>query len=183
MKKDKLTQLWNSQTYDSSIENPALIIKRAKKQRNNQYISIAVMSVTVIILFIYSFYYVGNNWNNFTLGMVLMISSLSFRIILEFISLYRKENQLINLDNRLFKKYLKKHYKVRLRVNYIITPICFAIYILGFTMLLPYFKQMFSHNFYVYILISGMVSLVAIAAIVIKNTVKEHHFLTRLNRT
>ena len=182
MKNDKLSQIWNSQTYDSFIENPDHIIKKAKKQRNRQFISIAVMSITVLILVIYATYYVSNNWNNFTLGIVLMISSLAFRIILEFISLYRKESQLVSLDNRTFKKYLKRYYKMRLKVNYIITPICFTIYIFGFIMLLPYFKQMFSKGFYTYILISGFVSLLVIAAIIINTIRKEHIFLNLLNR-
>jgi heme exporter protein D/uncharacterized protein YeeX (DUF496 family) len=182
MKNDHLSQIWNSQDYESFIESPDHIIEKAKKQRNRQFISIAVMSVTVLILLIYAAYYVGNNWNSFTLGMVLMISSLSFRIILEFVSLYRKENQLISLDNRSFKKYLKKHYKVRLKINYIITPLCFGIYVFGFTMLLPYFKQLFSKGFYTYIIVSGIVSLLAIAVIIIKTILKEHRFLNQLNR-
>ncbi|MCW3789139.1 hypothetical protein [Plebeiibacterium sediminum] len=181
MKNDQLSQIWNSQQYNSNIEGPDQIIKKAKKQRNSQFISIAVMSVTVIILLIYAGYFIGNNWNSFTLGMILMISSLAFRIILEFISLYRKESQLISLDNRSYRKYLKKYYKIRLKVNYIITPICFAIYIIGFTLLLPYFKQMFSNGFYTYIIISGIVSFIVIAVIIIKSILKEHHFLTQLN--
>ncbi len=182
MKNDQLSQIWNSQKYDSIIERPDQIIKKAKKQRNSQFISIAVMSITVIILLIYAGYYISNNWNNFTLGIVLMISSLAFRIILEFVSLYRKESQLVSLDNRSYRKYLKSYYKIRLKVNYIITPICFAIYIIGFTMLLPYFKQMFSKGFYTYIIISGIVSFIVIAVIIIKSVIKEQNFLSQLNR-
>ena len=182
MKNDKLSQIWNSQTFDSLIEHPDYIIKKAKSQRNGRFISIAVMSTTLLVLLIYAAFYVGNNWNSFTLGIVLMISSLAFRIILGFISLYRKESQLISLDNQAFKKYLKRYYKIRLKINYIITPICFITYILGFIMLLPYFKQMFSKGFYTYILISGFISLLAIAVIIINTIRKEHIFLNLLDR-
>ena len=181
MKNDILSQIWNSQKSDSIITSSDQIIKKANKQRNGQYISIAVMSVTALILLAYAVYYVGNNWNTFTLGMVLMISSLTFRIVLEFISLYRKENQLVSLDNRSFKKYLKKYYQIRLKVNYIITPVCFAIYTFGFTLLLPYFKEMFSRGFFLYIVISGIVSLIVIAAIIANTIRKEHGFLNSLN--
>lgn len=181
MKNDILYQIWNSQKNDSIIASPNEIIKKANKQRKSQFISIAVMSVTVLILLTYAIYYVGNNWNTFTLGMALLISSLTFRIALEFVSLYRKENQLISLDNRSFKKYLKKHYQIRLKVNYIITPVCFAIYTFGFTLLLPSFKQMFSRGFYLYIVISGVVSLIVIAAIIVNTIRKEHGFLNSLN--
>ncbi|AUP79464.1 hypothetical protein [Flavivirga eckloniae] len=182
MKNDKLTQTWNRQKNVPPLANPDHIIKKAKKQRSKQFIAIAAMSITVLTLLIYSIYYSSNQWNNFTLGLVLMISSLTFRIILEFVSLYRKESQVISLDNLSFKKYLKRHYKIRSKVNYIITPICFAIYIFGFTRLLPYFEQELSKGFYTYILISGIVSLFVIAIIIVNSILKESHFLNQLNR-
>lgn len=181
MENDKLTQLWNQNKDNSTIADPETIIKKAKKQRYGQFIAIAVMSLTVLILLIYSLYSINNQWNNFALGLVLMISSLTFRIILEFVSLYQKENHLITLDNVSFKKYLKRHYKLRLIVNYIITPICFIIYIIGFTKLLPYFKKEFSEGFYTYILISGIVSLFVLAVIIVNNILKESDFLKQLN--
>lgn len=181
MENDKLTQLWNQNKDNSTIANPETIIKKAKKQRNGQFIAIAVMSLTVLILLTYSIYNINNQWNDFALGLVLMISSLSFRIILEFVSLYQKESQLISLDSISFIKYLKRHYKIRLAVNYIITPICFTIYIIGFTKLLPYFKQEFSEGFYTYILISGIVSLFVLAVIIVKDILKENNFLKKLN--
>ena len=177
MKNDQLTQLWNSQKNDVPYESPELIIRKAKKQRNNQYISIVVMSTTVLILVLYAGYYAFHRWNNITLGLVLMISSLMFRIVLEFISLYQKESQLISLDSTAFQAYLKKHYTLRLKINYIITPICFATYVFGFTKLLPYFKQEFSEGFYTYILISGFVSFLVLAIIIINSILKESRFL------
>ncbi len=182
MENDKLTQLWNQNKDNSTIADPETIIKKAKKRRYGQFIAIAVMSLTVLILLIYSIYYINNQWNDFALGLLLMISSLTFRIILEFVSLYQKENQLISLDSISFKKYLKKHYKLRLKVNYIITPMCFAIYVFGFTKLLPYFKQAFSEGFYTYILISGIVSLCVLPLIIVKNILKENDFLKKLNK-
>lgn len=179
MENDKLTQLWN-QNDNSTLTAPEAIIKKAKKQRYGQFIAITAMSLTVLILLIYSIYSINNRWNNFALGLVLMISSLTFRIILEFVSLYQKESQLISLDNISFKKYLKRHYKLRLAVNYLITPICYIIYIIGFTKLLPYFKKEFSEGFYTYILISGIVTLLVLAIIIVKNTLMESNFLKQL---
>ena len=182
MENDKLTQTWNWQKNMPPIANPTDIIKKAKKQRYTQFIAIVVMSLTVLILLGYAVYHINNPWNNFTLGLVLMISSLTFRIVLEFVSLYQRENQLISLDNKSFKKYLKRHHKIRLVVNYIITPICFILYTYGFTKLLPYFKQWFSKGFYTYILISGAVSLFVIAIIIVNTIRKESSFLKQLNK-
>ena len=182
MKNDKLDQIWNTQDHDISIETPNDIIKKAKSQRRGQYITITVLVVTVLIVAIFTMYFANNQWNNFTFGLTLMISSLVFRIILEFISLYRKESQLISLDNKSFRAYLKKHYRLRLRINYFITPICFAIYVIGFIMLLPYFKEELSKGFYTYILISGSISLLVLMGIIMKSIKKEHRFLQQLDK-
>lgn len=177
MENDKLNQLWNSQDHDLSSESPNDIIKKAKNQRGKQYITILILIITVVIVVLFAVYYSNNQWNNFTLGLTMMISSLVFRIFLEFISLYRKESQLISLDNKSFKAYLKKHYQLRLRINYIITPICFLVYVIGFIKLLPYFKEELSKGFYNYILISGTISLLVIIAIIINSIRKESRFL------
>ena len=183
MKNDKLSQIWNSQKNDLILDNPEDIIKKAQKQRNGQFITIAVLSITAIILIAYAITYVGSsNWNNFTLGLMLMISSLTFRLILEYITIYRKKSQLILLDNQLFEKYLKKYYRMRLKINYMITPISFLIYVFGFTKLLPYFKNAFSEGFYTYIVISGIASLFVLLAIIVNSTLKEQNFLKQLNR-
>ena len=174
MENDKLTQLWNSQQENSNNNTPENIIKLAKKQRNNQFISIGILSVTVAILIAYTIYCSVYKWNNFTFGLLLMISSLVFRIMLEFISLQKKEQQLISLDSISFQKYLTKHILLRKKINYIITPICFFIYTFGFTLLLPYFKQEFSKGFYTYLLISGFLSIFIIAVIVFFSIKKEH---------
>lgn len=181
MENDKLSQIWDSQTNSITLDKPKTIISKAQKQRNGQFITIAVLSITVLILIAFTIAYAGNRWNNFTLGLMLMISSLIFRIILEYITIYRKKSQLVSLDNRSFQKYLVKYYRMRLRINYIITPLCFGIYIVGFTKLLPYFKSTFSDGFYTYIIISGITSLIVIAGIIINTIWKEQVFLKQLS--
>ncbi|WP_027127352.1 hypothetical protein [Gelidibacter mesophilus] len=182
MENDNLNKLWEMQANDSSNFNPKEIITKAKKQRNGQYMSITVMSLAVIIVTIYAFYYAFNQWNTFNLGLILMISSLTFRIVLEFHSLYRKEKQLISMTQKSYLAYLKKYYKTRQIINYIITPICITVYIFGFYLLLPYFKEYFSQSFYNYIVISGILSLIVVIAIIINSTFKEQRFLKQLHK-
>jgi len=138
------------------------------------------MSITVILLIIYAFYYAFHQWNTFNLGLILMITSLTLRIILEFYSLHRKENQLISMTQKSYHAYLKKYYKARQMINYVITPICIAVYLFGFYLLLPYFKEYFSKAFYNYILILGILSLIFVIAILINSTIKEQRFLKQL---
>ena len=179
MENDPLNELWDSQ--DKQIPDNLLntIIPKAKKQRRGQYISTAVMSITVLILLAYTLYY-AKQWDDFALGLFMMISSLTFRVILELITLYRKENQLVALDHSAFRAYLKRHYRFRLGINYYITPLCFAVYVIGFIKLLPYFKQYLSQGFYTYIVISGAISLLVLLGIVAKSVLKEQRFLKEL---
>jgi Kef-type K+ transport system membrane component KefB len=182
MENDNLNKLWDIQANDISKFNPKEIITKAKKQRNSQYISIIVMSLTVMILITYTYYYAFSKWNTFNLGLILMISSLTLRIILELFFLYRKEKQLISMSQKAYRNYLKKYYNVRKMINYIITPICVLVYIMGFYLLLPYFKKYFPQAFYNYLVISGILSLIVVIAIIVNSSIKELRFLKQLNK-
>lgn len=180
MENDQLEKLWQSQNLEVAPDGLNAIFSKAKKQRNGQYIAIAVLGVTVLILIVFTLFFAMDQWNDFSLGLVLMIGSLLFRIMLEFFTLYRKKEQLIALSSKDFEFYLQKHYRRRLMINYVITPLCFGIYIYGFLKLLPYFKAEFSSSFYNYILISGVVSLVLIAGLVLRSVLQERRFLNEL---
>ncbi|WP_138434143.1 hypothetical protein [Winogradskyella algicola] len=179
MENDILNNIWSSQD-KTTVSNPEAIINKAKKQRRRQYGSILIMGLTVTVLIGFTIFVSPSQWNNFTLGLLLMISSLVFRITLELSTIYLKDQKLIILDNKSYKSYLKRHYKSRLWVHYLITPICLAIYIYGFYLLLPYFKREFSEGFYLYILISGFGSIPGIIAIIIYSIRKELRFLNKL---
>lgn len=180
MENDKLNQLWNSQKDNSNTNTPENIIKLAQKQRSGQFLSITILSITIVILIAYTIYCSVYEWNNFTIGLLLMITSLIFRIALETLSLYKKEQQIIELDSIAFQNYLRKHFKIRKMINYGVTPMSFIIYTYGFTLLLPYFKQEFSEGFYTYILISGFLSIFIIAIIVAFSIRKENKFYEEL---
>ncbi|WP_445747426.1 hypothetical protein [Polaribacter sp.] len=181
MENDTLQKLWKTQHHNLAKDDPSAIILRAKKQRNGQYFSILIMSITVSILVVYAFIYGFKNWNTFNLGLTLMIGSLTFRIMLEFYSLFRKEIHLISMDHNAYHQYLKKYFKIRLLINYIITPICLLTYSIGFVLLLPYFKSYFSTAFYTYLLVSGFLSIIGVIIIVAKSIIKEMVFLKQLN--
>lgn len=181
MENDVLNTIWNSQD-DKTISNPGAIISKAKVQRRRQFWSVLIMSLTVAILIAYTLFISPNQWNNFTLGLSLMILSLVFRIVLELRTIYLKEAKLVTLDSKSYKGYLKKHYKLRFWIHYLITPICLALYIYGFYLLLPYFKREFSEGFYLYLLISGFGSIAVIIGIIIHSIRKELRFLDKLKQ-
>ena len=179
MENDLLDRIWSKHGKLTTNDAKGIIIK-AKNQRRRQQMASLIMSLTIFVLIAYTIYVGPNQWNNFTLGLLLMISSLVLRVLLEFGTLYHKRSQLVSLDNKSYSAYLEHYYKIRLIINYLITPICILAYIYGFYLLLPYFKQEFSKGFYTYILISGVLSLAVIILIIIKSTIKEFRFLNEL---
>ncbi len=183
MENNTLNQLWNNNENNSNLLQAEAIIKKAKSQRKRQYIGIIVLSITVIILVVYATLFFPKNFNNFSLGLLLMIVPLVFRIGLEWLSIYKKQSKITEMNSKLFHSYLKRFYKLRKVVNYIITPLCFGIYVYGLTLLFPYFKNEFSEGFYTYLIISAIVSLVVIAAIIVNATIKEEKFYQNLSNS
>lgn len=183
MENNELTQLWSEQKSALSDINAQQMINSSNKQRNKQLIGIIVMSITVMVLIIYAWTFFSSQWNNFNSGLLLMISSLVFRIALEFYYRWIKESKLVTLDYKKFNQYLINYYKARRWINYVITPLCFGLYCFGLTLLFPYFKTEFSNGFYQYLIVSGIGSLVIVAVIIIKGIVKENRFLTSLSES
>ncbi|MEM6396618.1 MAG: hypothetical protein AAF741_09740 [Bacteroidota bacterium] len=181
MDNEDLKLTWNSQKTGLPFNTPAQIIAKAKGQRRSQIGGIVIMLITVLLLIVFTILYAGTQWNNFSLGLTLMISSLVFRIALEFIYLFKINKQMVSLDSKTFRSYVKSHYRARLRINYIITPLCLSIYVFGFMLLIPYFKAVFSSSFYTYILVSGAISLVVVSGLIARTIRKETQFLKRLN--
>ena len=102
MNNDSLDQIWNRQKKELPMPELRDIISKAGKQRRGQFLTISILAITVLILLVYGLYFSSTSWHDFTFGLFLMISSLLFRVILEFITLYRKENRLVALDNKAF---------------------------------------------------------------------------------
>ena len=182
MENRQLDKLWNMQNGAASINTSEDIIFIAKRQRRSQVLGIIIMGLTVVILMVYSLIVLPRHWNNFSFGLVLMIGSLVFRIILEMVTMHRKKSKLITMDAKTYSFYLKGFYKSRLIINFFVTPISFAIYSYGFYLLLPYFKNEFSERFYTYLLISGIISLLVLAAIIVKSILKEHRILKTIGK-
>ena len=180
MEKDKLSMLWESQQASRQELNPALLKQLASKQRKGQFLTLTIIGVTFLVVGLYALIYALGTWNNFSLGLLLMLLSLAVRIGFELFSMYKKETQLVAMDPLSFQKYLKQHYRLRLRVNYWITPLCFGVYLFGFTLLLPFFKQAFSGAFYNYILVSGFGSIFIVGIIIVRSVIKELGFLKEL---
>lgn len=182
MENKELSNIWSAQAQELPVINSKLIIQKATMQRRNQKIGIAVMALTVAILVAYMLWQFTQELNNFMVGLFLMITSLVVRIAIELNASLNKINNLVKLSTSDFTSYLKRFYKWRKTTHYVITPSCFTMYVIGLTMLFPYFKEAFSSGFYTYLIVSAVGSLLVIAFIIYKQVRKELAFLTDLQK-
>ncbi|AZQ43197.1 hypothetical protein [Nonlabens ponticola] len=177
MKNENLKSVWNDQANSISIDDSHAFLRKAKEVERKQKIGVIVMVTTVTILIIYAIAYFPTQWNWFATGLCLMIGSLAIRVIIELISKQKKLSKAVSLNAKSYVKYLQGYYRGRKTIHYVITPLCFGIYVFGLIQLFPYFKQAFSAGFYNYLVISGIVSLAVIAIIIIVQIRKEMLFL------
>ncbi|PRP67711.1 hypothetical protein [Nonlabens agnitus] len=180
MENNIIDNIWQRQDTGANPVTPQQLIKKATTQRRKQKIGVLVMSLTVVILTAYTVWQLPNHFNTFILGLFLMIGSLIIRILIEVASRNSKVTRLLELDGKMYLQYLKRFYKRRKRIHFIITPICFAVYVLGLIQLFPYFKAEFSKGFYIYLIVSAIVSLLVIGFLITNQIKKELDFLKSL---
>jgi len=177
MENKTINQIWEQQPSTLPQFPSREIIKKAATQRRNQKTGIAVMCITVGILILYAIWQFPDEINMFIAGLFLMIASLVVRIAIEIASNWRKVSGMVHLDGKQYLDYLKRFYHWRKRIHFIITPLCFGGYIFGLLQLFPYFKREFSEGFYIYLIVSGSLSIAVIAVIIINQVRKELVFL------
>lgn len=180
MENKHLTEIWSTQSTILPSPSSQNIIKKAVVQRRNQKIGMVVMSTTVGILIPYTIWQFPEEVNWFAAGLLIMIVSLLVRIIIEYYSKLSKVSKLMTMDGKHYLRYLQTYYKRRKQIHFIITPVCFGGYLFGLWHLFPYFKTEFSNGFYIYLIVSGSLSLLVIAIIIIVQIRKELRFLNEL---
>jgi hypothetical protein len=90
------------------------------------------------------------------------------RVILEIISIIQFYKIDFTADFKNYTKQLMSFYKLRKAIHFILTPIIYIGYIVGFTSMLPLFKENFSTGFYIYILVSGFGFLILFSYFLLK---------------
>ena len=156
------------------------ISDKIKVAKNKQWITNAVLFATIIILISFFFYVSAYKQSRSTWGLILMIVPLLMRLNIELLSIRKINKVNKGVDFKLFKTKLEHYYKSRKQIHFIITPIIFGLYIFGFSMLLPIFKQNLSSGFYNYITISSVVIFLILSILIIKEIKKELLFLNEL---
>lgn len=181
---EELQKTWNQQKDSNTKPAAADIIKKAeentKKIRRNHFWTRAILTVTSAILIFY-YIWIGANKNTlFSLGLSIMITMLIFRIILEWISIEKLKSLKTDVSLIEYSKLAYQFYQWRKKIHYILTPVIYLIYVAGFTLLLPVFKENLSKGFYLYIVLSGYGFLLFFGFFMIKMIKKEMQLVSFL---
>lgn len=168
-----IKQEWDSRKLSGPDKSYKSIIEKTRKIKKKQTITQVVLSVTAIILIGFFFYVSAYTNPTATLGLFLMIGSLLLRIVIE---IYYKLNDKkfdFSQSVKVVHQKLVRYHKIRLTVNYVLTPILFAAYIIGFVVLLPVFKANLPIGFYTYILWSSFIIFALLALFISYHIRKE----------
>ncbi|MEP3208429.1 MAG: hypothetical protein ABJN95_04520 [Maribacter sp.] len=156
------------------------ILKKITAVRKKQRITNYVLAVTASVLIAFFFYVSAYKYQSVMIGLLLMIGALVLRIGLEFSNLRNLKNMDVLTTAEKFKQQMIRYYNARTKVHFILTPIAFLIYIVGFVMLLPAFKDNLSAGFYNYIIVSAIVSLGVLCLFIAREVKKELQVLKEL---
>lgn len=182
-----LEQAWQQQS-GKGAQRPMpeqlmqLSVEQTKQVKAKFRWTIGLLSFVVFILIAYFATYADFRFTSFSNGLLLMIGSLTIRIVLEWISTLQFQRLDRLTDFNTFLKQSTAFYRKRRLLHLIFTPLLYATYIIGFVLLLPVFKQEFSNGIYLYLVFSGFGSLGVLAWFIYKANRKELAVLAKLQR-
>lgn len=180
---EELKLQWENQPESETPKDGAkLIVKKMNSIKKKQQITNIILGFTAVTLIIFFFYISAYNNILVATALFLMVGSLLIRIIIEYISVKKLKQIKVTAVASEFRKSLTHYYKKRIRTHYIFTPIIVIFYIIGFSILMPFFKESLSKGFYTYIKISGIVVLVVLSLFIRKQILKELQILKQLKR-
>lgn len=178
---NELKEQWGRRSKSSLPINGATeIINKGKSIRHKQLIGQFVLGATCVILIGFFFYISAYTNKTVSIGLSLMIGSLSLRMLIESFFIFRTKNFRPDETLHAYSEKLKRYYKSRLVINYLITPILFISYIVGFIIILPAFEQNLSAGFYQYVFYSSWVIFAALAVLIIVQIRKELNVISEL---
>ena len=182
-----IQQLWDQQDLSARAPlHPQEIIRLA--ERNTRAVkakhrwTIGILLMTVLFLIVYFVTYTDFTINRFFAGLSLMIIALVVRLAVEWVSYTNFQRIDIRSDLKTYSERVAKFYTGRKKIHFIVTPLMVLTYIIGFILLLPIFRQIFSYGFYLYIVISGTIFFIGFVAFVVKGIKKERALLMALRK-
>lgn len=171
---DDMMSGWKQQPIpEPTISDFEAKAKQKAKFTNNKHIAtIVVLSITLLVILGFSIY-VGFSNLLFSVGISLMMLMLAIRIGVELWS----QRLLLQLDSTMgtsnYVNALARFYQIRKRIHGTFTYLVFGVYVAGFCILVPLFKQTVSFGFFVYIIVSGIATFTILIVYIRKKTKDE----------
>ncbi len=157
--------------------------QKTKQVKAKHLITIALLSITVLLIIWYFATYAAVTFNQFSIGLLLMIGSLLIRIVIEVISYSKLRKMDMRVDFKTYAAHLTRFYKKRRVLHFILTPLLYAAYVTGFVLLLQVFQEQFTKGFYYYLLVSGFGSLLVLAWVILQSNRRELKMLAHLQQS
>ncbi|HYF66531.1 MAG TPA: hypothetical protein VD884_00280 [Ohtaekwangia sp.] len=181
-----LQSIWNQQPGVNTTTTASDLIKKSeeevKRLKMGQFITISILSTLTIVLIGYFIWVGAHQLNELTIGLGVMISVILIRILIEWISVNKLKAIKADSTMIVFGHKMEKFYLWRRRIHVFIVPVIYLSYTFGFIVLLPSFQANLSYGMYLYVLISGFVSLVVLAFFIARQIKKETRILNLLRR-
>lgn len=180
---DNLKSEWDNQPLKRAPERGSEIIReKVNAIKSKQKFTNIILVITALVLGGFFIYISAYREPIVMLALIMMIMAIVTRIIIELLS--RQNLRKLSVANNMesFKSDLTLYYIRRKKVHYIITPLLITIYIVGFVLLLPYFKASLSGGFYTYIKVSSIVVLFVLCVFIYQQIKKELSMLNQLQQ-
>ena len=178
---EQLRSKWSAQSLpESSPDGYKEIIDKVVWVRRKQRITNLVLGLSLLFLGYFVFHISAFKVKMVAFALFMMIGALVIRMTIELISIKNLRRLNITTDMTSFRKKLTTYYVKRKVVHLVLTPILVVLYIVGFIILLPFFKATLSAGFYTYIIVSAMVVFLVLGIIIISQIKKEMAVLKEL---
>ncbi|NAS31573.1 hypothetical protein GTQ40_11365 [Flavobacteriaceae bacterium R38] len=173
---NEILEIWENQP-NQNASKAGEVIKEAKRIKErikrNHFWTKLILTITVMILITFFISVSVHNFNQSFTGAFIMVSVLLIRIFLEYLSWnkYRKLDDTRSLN--MYTKQASSFYKWRKKIHILCTPLIFLLYVFGFILLMPFFKNGLSEGFYTYVKVSSIVIFIVLSVFILKQVKKE----------
>jgi hypothetical protein len=178
---DELQTVWNKQPRPrATISSSQMIAKgeaHIKELQAGHWGTIAILTVLILALTAYFIFMDAHFINELTLGLSIMIVVIIIRVFLEWLSVIKLSAIQFHSAWVIFTHQMQQYYEWRKKVHRVFIPIIYISYIVGFSLLLPTFKDNLSVGMYWYVVISGYGFLTGFALLMIRILRKEMKLL------
>ena len=178
---EKLQHIWSNQPDEKTVQTSAEnSIRKINSIQKGYKITRLILALTAMVLFGFYLYIQGYKNTTINFAFAMMGCALFTRIGIEFWCRHKLNAINPGKDVDHYKNEVIVYYKNRNYVHYLVTPATLALYITGFAMLLPFFKESLSPGFYLYIVVSFVILSIVGTVFFIIDIKKEQKMLKEL---